>query len=439
MATNKDSILVSPEDKKKFGCNICHDLLRDPVRDECEHLFCRRCLVEFQQKSSCCPITHAAIDQSFKPDPKIKEEVGNLKIKCPNEEDKCHWTGLFKDYPLHEKDCRKAAFSRCKNPRPPNSIVDPKYKFITICNALVPKGMFEEHKKSCPFREIKCELCDSGKLTDLAQKQNHWELNCRTFNFDCYFRNAGCQFKGNWDQISHHNIENFVSHAKLLESALVRFNKLKSKSEELIKEIQKDTKKYEKLQHYFEKLDNTEDIDFKVFRGEFDRRHSSTDLTFAPEENDLVVLTKKEASNSLLWVTRKFHQQTRFVFTIEKFPTDKSNSAPLMIGLAKKGELIFGKKYNFDKSNENKFILFKCKSSKSSDPMDVEVKTGDDFMLSYDQKEKKLYFESLDMKLDNPPELSVSFHGDFVDWQPVVVLSHDVQIRLSDCNEWNAY
>ena len=46
-----------------WECAICHDSIKSPVRANCGHVFCWRCLCEHMKNSNNCPICHTILEE----------------------------------------------------------------------------------------------------------------------------------------------------------------------------------------------------------------------------------------------------------------------------------------------------------------------------------------------------------------------------------------
>ena len=83
-------------------CEICLDVLRNPVQTSCcGQSYCRKCTSKLIKKV--CPHCRAKLE-TF-PDKKSIRLINDLEIKCPYYIKKCHWKGCASELNNHFKDC----------------------------------------------------------------------------------------------------------------------------------------------------------------------------------------------------------------------------------------------------------------------------------------------------------------------------------------------
>ncbi|KAL0993107.1 hypothetical protein UPYG_G00103310 [Umbra pygmaea] len=89
-------------------CTICQGVLRCPVRAACNHIFCKKCILQWlkrcrQQTCPCCrkPVNQSLIFVMFK----LSKAIGRLKIKCKNEIRGCSDTLALSEQSGHSMSC----------------------------------------------------------------------------------------------------------------------------------------------------------------------------------------------------------------------------------------------------------------------------------------------------------------------------------------------
>jgi hypothetical protein len=72
----KSSLTLNKNIKKNLECSICHNLLNDPLRTKCGHIFCQICIFKWLERHDNCPICRVEnIQNSLKNDFTIKRIV----------------------------------------------------------------------------------------------------------------------------------------------------------------------------------------------------------------------------------------------------------------------------------------------------------------------------------------------------------------------------
>jgi hypothetical protein len=443
----------SPDDFKDSAalidlkCPINQGVLNDPIRDECGHVFCKGCFQEAYKQDKICPVTKQKIGGSTQPADDLRARVAALNVFCKHKNEGCPWSGPNSALPEHLKTQCPQESSKCT---------------IDKCEQSVKRFELPAHQEKCEWRVKKCQFCDkTGNDIEMEEHHNsdcqeipidcekrcivkhkrkhkdlHDKFNCEKTKHDCYFRNAGCYFTGNWDEMGRHSSEAFIIHATMLEQKLQHFEAYKAVATKMVNEISANKEKYPELEHFVKDLDDTEDIDFKSFKGGFDKTYSNKKLVVAEEEDDRVATSKSGNKDQLLWLNRLFHEHHRIVLTIEKYRPEGDRSA-FSIGLAQKGVLLENGATEYLEADKKKYRLFSDSQPNGLSDLKIPIKEGNDYMLSYEPDKCLLVFEHLSLTDEDPATVQVEFSTEFWEWQPVIVLSGDVVLRLMDFNDWN--
>lgn len=427
-------------------CPIGKGVLNKPVFDECGHVFCESCFNAAYKKQETCPISHNKISRNTKPAPEFTEKVNKLLVFCKNNDKNCSWSGPLMEMQKHVSQLCEYRLVDCN---------------IQNCDKKVDAKDLEKHKELCDWRVKKCFFCpfeandvvmeehhnfncqnipiDCEKKCILKYQRRHKDIhdqyNCEKTKHDCYFRNAGCYFVGTWEEMGRHSSEAFLLHATFLEQKLQHFEAYKKVTQRLIEDIKKDPVKFEGLTKYIKEIDDTEDIDFPMFQGSWDKSHSNKELVF--EEGNLV-RSLPEGRNQLLWIDRKYHERHRIVFALQKYNPTKG-VVGLRVGLARKGYLIEDGETVFNEERLAEDYKLFSDSAAGLGPLTIPFKEGQDYMLSYDPDTCQLVLEQLNINVEKPDEVAVEFPTEFWEFQPVLVLSGEVALKLVDFNDWNQH
>ena len=142
-----------PKNLEDFICKICTFIINDPHECEtCGIPYCKDCLQKWKFISNQCPMK-CNPPMKIKPAHRfIKKMLGELKIKCENEECPVVIELCRLDY--HLKEC-EYLIVRCPNGE---------------CEEKITKRELEKHKETCKFKTLQCERC-SEKFRDIP-KQN---------------------------------------------------------------------------------------------------------------------------------------------------------------------------------------------------------------------------------------------------------------------------
>lgn len=150
----------------KFKCNICKQLLRDPVQSYCGHRFCSDCfvfIISCTTERIICPACQELDDDATSefsyltektkfPDNAMKREMYGLRVCCMYSVTGCKWIGVFKEFLDHIGNCR----------------------YIFCDNGYCVTNKLKHARDECPRKLIKC---DCGKEI----MQNHIQLHQSRF------------------------------------------------------------------------------------------------------------------------------------------------------------------------------------------------------------------------------------------------------------------
>ncbi|RWS28034.1 E3 ubiquitin-protein ligase NRDP1-like isoform X1 [Leptotrombidium deliense] len=153
---------------EELKCPVCCGVLEDAVQSKnCEHAFCRRCIIEWVKNSETCPVDRTPLNVSqLQSIPRIiRNLLNHLQLKCDFHFSGCKEFLKLEDLPFHRETC-------VFNPECP--INCPKE-----CGAMVPKNILDKHDCVRDLRNLLCsqqkeinELRNSiSSLVNLADEQ----------------------------------------------------------------------------------------------------------------------------------------------------------------------------------------------------------------------------------------------------------------------------
>uniref|UniRef100_A0A8C5QBY3 Ring finger protein 151 n=1 Tax=Leptobrachium leishanense TaxID=445787 RepID=A0A8C5QBY3_9ANUR len=140
-------------------CSICHGVMRCPVMISCNHVFCRKCILQWLKRQQTCPCCRTEVrGKLFVLMHKLKRKINSLQVKCSNEQ-----TGCPAHFPLlrsreHAETCPFGSVG-CTN---------------VGCQAEVLRKDLSEHSQVCEYWR---QMCHMGCGT-LLGPENRDEHNC---------------------------------------------------------------------------------------------------------------------------------------------------------------------------------------------------------------------------------------------------------------------
>ncbi|XP_066545262.1 RING finger protein 151 [Amia ocellicauda] len=139
-------------------CTICRGVLRCPVRVACNHVFCKRCILQWLKRQETCPCCRKPVNQSLMfVMYKLSKAISRLQIKCKNEIHGCTAT-----FPLSEQYCHSTGclFERTACPH-------------EGCSAIVLRRELEGHMGRCEHWRQPCQMGCGTVLSHQTQAQHN--------------------------------------------------------------------------------------------------------------------------------------------------------------------------------------------------------------------------------------------------------------------------
>ena len=141
-----------PKNLDDFICKICTFIIHDPHECEtCGIPYCKDCLEKWKFISNQCPLKCNS-QMKIKPAHRfIKKMLGELKIKCGNED--CPVVTEICRLDYHLREC-EYMIMKCENEE---------------CEEKIKKRELLKHKETCKFKTLQCERC-SEKFRDTSRQ-----------------------------------------------------------------------------------------------------------------------------------------------------------------------------------------------------------------------------------------------------------------------------
>ena len=96
----------------RLSCCICHFKFEFPVKTECGHTFCFKCISFGDFLLQKCPICDAKLSSKLKHNNLIQKELDSQKFFCENNTKGCLWIGFGSEFNEHYEKCSIKLFTR---------------------------------------------------------------------------------------------------------------------------------------------------------------------------------------------------------------------------------------------------------------------------------------------------------------------------------------
>ena len=102
-----DCSRFTAEISEELLCSICSEVLKDAITTDCEHLFCRQCIMDWLSVNRTCPIDRLYITgRNIRAAPRvIRNLLGKLDIHCDYVDDGCQTIVSLESLEKHVNDC----------------------------------------------------------------------------------------------------------------------------------------------------------------------------------------------------------------------------------------------------------------------------------------------------------------------------------------------
>ncbi|KAM4632039.1 RING finger protein 151 isoform 2-T2 [Discoglossus pictus] len=159
MAAGYDQDIFTEIPGPDLLCAICHGVLRCPVMIACNHIYCRKCILQWLKRQRTCPCCRSPVKRKmFVLMHKLRRQINRLQVKCPNEENGCLAHFPLLEFKEHAESCSFGLVS-CPNEG---------------CQAMVLRKDMFQHSQTCEHWR---ELCHMGCGT-LLMPENRDNHNC---------------------------------------------------------------------------------------------------------------------------------------------------------------------------------------------------------------------------------------------------------------------
>ena len=255
---------------KLMTCDLCKGILYEPVRDEYNNCFCKKCLEIHLMLSQNCPTNNTPYSNfKFNKIPALERCISSFKLFCKNRNSGCNWQGFPNQLQGHlNTDCPKqivpcpndCCFIQIQRELLQTHIEQCQYN-ITKCkdcnNDLIIKYL-SAHEEDCPSKGIHCNKC---AITIPRRKMDeHLAKNCMNEEEKCPFSEVGCEIIMTRKELKEHYIKKNNLHMKGLGKEMDKFK------ENIVSDMkERIDAKYNELRN---EIMNRMDLRFERFRKE---------------------------------------------------------------------------------------------------------------------------------------------------------------------------
>lgn len=182
-------------------CPICRVPFVEPTITDCDHVFCRKCIIQAHALKPICPVDRLPLKLvgETRPAPKIIcNQLDNLPVRCPNSPRGCDRVvarALIENHVIRYCD---RTLVPCPHPSCDKTVVrkdagkgclhyDVKCEY---CEQVRQMADLEDHQNSeCPNRMAECKLCGAEYI---RHKQEEHLKECPETSTPCEFAPFGC-------------------------------------------------------------------------------------------------------------------------------------------------------------------------------------------------------------------------------------------------------
>ena len=204
-------------------CEICLDVLNDPVQTSCcGQSYCTNCIDQLQNKV--CPHCRAALE--FFPDKKSVRLINDLEIKCPFFIGKrCLWKGCASELKNHLKSCDIKPITcplgcgklyEKRNMEAHSFFCNHRLVSCKNCKEQVKHKDKLKHYDICPEMPIHCpNACSSEEKITREKMKEHLDV-CPDQEVSCKYSEFGCDIKVKRKDYDDHLSSSFELHLYLV-------------------------------------------------------------------------------------------------------------------------------------------------------------------------------------------------------------------------------
>ncbi|KXS10077.1 hypothetical protein M427DRAFT_63011 [Gonapodya prolifera JEL478] len=234
-------------------CHVCHNPMLSPVKTSCGHTFCKGCITRTISLSGKCPVDRTRLGtpqpseespaQSFDLHPAdriISNMLDELRVRCPFRENGCVFETQRQFIKSHVRSECEYLAKKCPNRGCERLVIQRdwdehlrscEWRQVECdeCKETFTWGEFQNHSSTCPAENIVCPHCETQLLRRLLVE--HTSTLCPRFPIGCLHSSFGCMWLGERLLLSDHlpscpyeAIKGFLEKQRIVNDRITREN-----------------------------------------------------------------------------------------------------------------------------------------------------------------------------------------------------------------------
>ena len=245
------TLFISPL-PSHLECEICLDVLNDPVQTSCcGQSYCKKCVDQLQNKV--CP--HCRANLEIFPDKKSVRLINDLEIKCPFFIGKrCRWKGCASELKNHLESCDIKPITcplgcgklyEVRNMEAHSFFCNYRLVSCKYCKEQVKHKDKLKHYDICPEMPIQCpNACSSEEKITREKMKEHLDV-CPDQEVSCKYSEFGCDIKAKRKDYEDHLSSCFELHLHLVVEVARSERNARKALEEKVVALENEIKKFQ--------------------------------------------------------------------------------------------------------------------------------------------------------------------------------------------------
>ncbi|CAL2037637.1 unnamed protein product [Caenorhabditis brenneri] len=218
--TNTQSVMFKGGLPADCTCPICEQALREPIRLNCDHHYCRQCFEKADRAPECAQCQTIIQPELCQHDRAKHKQILALPVVCTFESSGCDWSGQLGSLHDHLSECTFKSSSKCEKCGRQFAKADlDRHRekcelnraVCSYCNKTIRDSDLERHLKTCPDVVISCPFQCGLSDRPRHEIEAHRPL-CPNVDNVCPFVPYGCTFAGGKETIQQHISDEPVRH-----------------------------------------------------------------------------------------------------------------------------------------------------------------------------------------------------------------------------------
>ncbi|CAI2348694.1 unnamed protein product [Caenorhabditis sp. 36 PRJEB53466] len=224
MASQLSSVMFKGGLPSDCTCPVCEQALREPVKLNCDHHYCRQCFKKETRAPECASCQTIIQPELSQYDRAKHKQILALPVVCTFESSGCPWQGELGGLHDHLTECSFKGSTKCDKCGRQFASKDferhvEKCKLnravCSFCNKTVRESDLERHLKTCPEVIISCPFQCGLSDRPRHEIEDHRPV-CPNVDNVCPFVPYGCTFAGGKASIQQHLSDEPVRHLMYL-------------------------------------------------------------------------------------------------------------------------------------------------------------------------------------------------------------------------------